>query len=388
MFHRIFEPGKKHSFFLFGARGTGKSTLLRNWFKKTPSLYIDLLDPEEEEAFLRNPGELKQRLDGLPAGTHWIILDEIQKIPRLLDAVHAAIENRGMYFALTGSSARKLKRGEANMLAGRAFIHHLFPLTHLEIGEGFALETALHFGTLPKVLGFEDSEDKIGFLKAYSLTYLKEEIAAEQLVRKLQPFRGFLEVAAQCNGQILNFSRISREVGADVKTVQGYFEILEDTLMGFLLPAFHESVRKRQSHAPKFYFFDTGVKRALERTLTQNFGPGTYAYGNAFEHFLILEIFRLSSYSGKDWKFSYLRTKDGVEIDLIVERPGLPKALVEIKSKDRVSAEDVAPLERLARDMPKSEAFCLSRDLSRKRIGSVSCLPWRDGLRELGLGVE
>ncbi len=387
MFHRQLKLGGKQSFFLFGARGTGKSTLLKKQFEGKPILYIDLLDPEEEDAFLRNPGELKQRLDGLPAGTRWVILDEIQKAPRLLDAVHSAIENRGLRFALTGSSARKLKHGGANMLAGRALVRRLFPLTHLEIGDVFQLGQALHFGTLPKILSLDTPGEKTDFLRAYALTYLKEEIAAEQLVRKLQPFRGFLEVAAQCNGQILNFSRIAREVGVDVKTAQGYFEILEDTLMGFLIPGFHESIRKRQNQAPKFYFFDTGVKRALERTLTQDFGPGSYAYGNAFEHFLILEIIRLAEYSGKDWTCSYLRTKDGAEIDLILDRPGLPRALVEIKSKERISTEDTAPLDRLARDIRRSEAFCLSRDPHRKRIGSVSCLPWRVGLKELGLGA-
>jgi predicted AAA+ superfamily ATPase len=300
-----------------------------------------------------------------------------------LDSVHRAIESRPLCFALTGSSSRKLKRGGANLLAGRAFVYHLYSLTHLEIGDAFNLEEALHFGTLPKILGMKTHEEKSEFLRAYALTYIKEEIVAEQMVRKLQPFRDFLEIAAQCNGQIVNFSRIAEEVGADVKTIQSYFEILEDTLVGFLLAPFHESIRKRQRQNPKFYFFDTGVKRALDRTLTQSFGPGTYAYGNAFEHFIILEIHRLNSYWRKDWRFSYLRTKDDAEIDLIIDRPGLPRALIEIKSKDRITETDVTHLNRFASDMQKTEAFCLSRDAIKKRIGLTLCLPWQEGLKEL-----
>ncbi len=395
MFQRILSLPENQSFFLFGPRGTGKSTLLRQHFGEPlaaqgseTALYIDLLDPEQEDAFLRNPKELERRLDALPSSVRWIILDEVQKAPRLLDSVHRAIETRSLCFALTGSSARKLKRGGANLLAGRAFVYPLYSLTHLEIGSAFDLDEALHFGTLPKIVGMKTREEKSEFLRAYAHTYIKEEIVAEQLVRKLQPFRDFLEIAAQCNGQILNFTRVAKEVGADVKTIQSYFEILEDTLVGFLLAPFHESIRKRQRQSPKFYFFDTGVKRALDRTLTQSFGPGTYAYGNAFEHFIILEIHRLSTYERKDWRLSYLRTKDDAEIDLVIERPGMPRALVEIKSKDRITEADTVHLNRLAPDIQESEAYCLSRDPVKKRIGSTLCLPWQEGLRDLGLGLR
>ena len=194
-----------------------------------------------------------------------------------------------------------------------------------------------------------------------------------------------MEVSAQCNGDIVNFSNIARDVGADIKTVQSYFQILEDTLIGFLLEPFHGSVRKRQAGAAKFFLFDTGVKRALDRTLTVELLPGTYAYGRAFEHLVIVEAMRLSSYKQNDYRFSYLRTKDGAEIDLIIERPSAPVALVEIKSSDRVDERDTKPLERLAADFPDSEAICLSRDPVAKKIGSVRALPWQEGLKELGL---
>src|SRR5262249_35827948 len=212
-----------------------------------------------------------------------------------------------------------------------------------------------------------------------------EEITAEQLLRKLGPFRQFLEVAAQDNGKIVNFSRIADDVGADTKTVQSYFSILEDTLIGFLLPPYHASIRKRQRSNPKFFFLDTGVKRALDRTLALTLQEGTYAFGEAFEHFVVLETVRLASYQQSDWTFSYLRTKDDAEIDLVVERPGLPVAIVETKSNRQVRDRDARPLERFVPAFGQCEAFCLSRDPHPKKIGSVWCFPWEQGLRKLGL---
>jgi predicted AAA+ superfamily ATPase len=346
---------------------------------------VDLLNPEEEDRFSRNPRELEERLDAAPGKTRWVVLDEIQKVPKLLDVVHGRIEQHGTKFAMTGSSARKLKREGTNLLAGRAFVYNLYPFTHRELGSAFDLDSALMYGTLPGLLKFQSREEKSAFLRAYALTYLKEEVWGEHLVRKLDPFRKFMEIAAQCSGEIVNFTNIARDVGADIKTVQSYFEILEDTLLGFLLEPFHLSVRKRQRQAPKFYLFDPGVRRALDRTLTVDLKPGTYAYGRAFEHLVIVEALRLSGYSGNDFRFSYLRTKDDAEIDLIVERPGAPVALVEIKSSDRVDERDVKSLQKFSADMPKAEAFLLSRDPVPKKIGRVLALPWQQGLAEMGI---
>jgi predicted AAA+ superfamily ATPase len=303
----------------------------------------------------------------------------------LLDVVHSAIETHGTRFALTGSSARKLKRDSVNLLAGRAFVDHLFPLTSCELGDAFDLTRALHYGTLPGLLRFTSDEERKAFLRAYALTYLKEEVWAEQFIRKLDPFRRFLAVAAQCNGEILNYSNIARDIGADHKTVASYFEILEDTLLGFLLEPYHESVRKRQRQAPKFFFFDPGVARALSGTLNVELVSSTYGFARTFEHFVLLEIVRLSDYRQKDYRFSYLRTKDGAEVDLIVKRPGSRTALVEIKSSDHVDERDIRDLCRFLPDFPGAEAFCLSRDKARKRIGDVLAVPWQEGLEELGL---
>lgn len=315
----------------------------------------------------------------------WVLIDEVQRAPRLLDIVHREIEATGQKFALTGSSARKFKRGAANLLAGRALVKHLHPLTHREAGDSFDLDEALSFGTLPKVFGLE-GESRTGFLRSYTFTYLKEEIASEQILRRLEPFREFLEISAQANGTILNYSNMARDVGVDYKTVQSYFEILEDTLIGFPLPAFHESLRKRQAQHPKFYFFDTGVKRALDRTLDVPLKPGTYGYGNAFEHFLIAEIRRLADYAGKDWRYSYLRTVQGVEIDLILDRPGESRVFMEIKSGTEIRESDCMNLAKLQADSAQPVlAILASRAKSAKKIGRVLCLPWRQALEEIGL---
>ncbi len=385
MFNRTLHLADKSSFFLFGPRGTGKTFLLQQRFGIEGMHYLDLLDPDLQEELSLRPKTLLERLKALPESTRWVIIDEVQKVPALLDLVHQQIESGRFLFGLTGSSARKLKRGGANLLAGRAFVYHLYSLTAREIGASFKLNDALHWGTLPRLFALENTSDKQEYLRSYAQTYLREEITQEQVVRNLAPFRRFLMTAAQMSGQVINFSKIARDIGSTAPTVQTYFQILEDTLMGVLLDPFHESVRKRQREAPKFYFFDTGVWRALSQTLRVELPPHTYAYGAAFEHFVINEIIRLDSYGRKDFRFSYLRTKDGVEIDLIIERPGLPRALVEIKSTSRVMMDDITALRRLSPDIPNSHPYCFSLDPAPKVIEGVTCLPWDKGLEELGL---
>jgi predicted AAA+ superfamily ATPase len=225
-------------------------------------------------------------------------------------------------------------------------------------------------------------EEKKAYLKAYSQTYLQEEIRAEQLVRKLDPFREFLEVSAQSNGKILNFNKIGREIGVDSKTVLSYFQILEDTCLGFLLPGFHRSIRKSQTIHPKFYYFDCGVKKSLERSLDVFVKPSTSAYGEAFEHFVILEIYRLNEYLSLDYRLSYFQTKDGAEIDLILSKRD-EDILVEIKSAEKVDPIEVAKLERLSRDFPNPKTYYLSRDPDPQKLGSIDCLPWHMGLKKI-----
>ena len=226
MFNRLIKPLISNSFFLFGARGTGKSTLLKSFFKGEKCLWLDLLKMEVEDALRSDLRSFSQEIDAKKNKISWVIIDEVQKIPELLNEVHRWIESSSVKFALTGSSARKLKRGSANLLAGRAFVNYLFPLTHIEMGDQFNLLQALQWGTQPKISQLKTDEEKEAYLRAYSQTYLKEEVWSEQFIRKLDPFRRFLEISAQSNGEIVNYTNIARDVGTDIKTVQSYFGLL------------------------------------------------------------------------------------------------------------------------------------------------------------------
>ena len=386
MFERTCKLPKNHSFFLFGARGSGKTSLIRSQVKQTPLLWIDLLDRKVEDRYLTDPGLLYQECQA--GGFQWVVIDEVQKAPLLLDAVHRVIESVEFSppkFALTGSSARKLRHGAANLLAGRAFVRNLYPLTHRECGDSFDLEQVLNFGTLPKMFGLTDDEERHDFLTSYGLTYLNEEVWAEHLIQDLEPFRKFLEVAAQTNGQIINYAKIGRDVRAHEKTVKKYFQILEDTLLGFLLEPYHRSIRKRQLQSPKFFLFDLGVKRALERSLRQRVIPQTYAFGRAFEHLVLVELIRLNDYGRKDFRFSHFLTKDEDEIDLIIERPGLPLALVEIKAATKTTADDTRYMRSIIPDIGPCDAYCLSLDPHERVQDGIHYLPWIKGLAALGV---
>lgn len=383
MLTRLIKIKKNHSLMIFGARGTGKSTLLKQTFNTKNTLWIDLLDPSQEERFARDPEELKAIVNALPSSMTHIVIDEIQKNPKLLDVAHSLIENTNKHFALSGSSARKLKQAGVNLLAGRAFIYHLYPFSYLELGNAFHLDDALRFGLLPKVTQLVAEDEKTLFLQAYTYTYLKEEVWGEQLIRKLDPFRRFLEVSAQCNGKILNYANIARDVGVDDKTIKDYFSILEDTLIGFMLEPFHHSFRKRLSLKPKFYYFDLGVARALSRQLSIPLTPRTSAYGDAFEHFIILECFKLAAYFKPEFRFSYIKTKDDAEVDLVIERPGKSILFIEIKSSNNVRENDLHGLIKISKDFTNCEALCLSNDALAKKYHQVTVLPWRDGLRQI-----
>lgn len=383
MFQRQIVLNKNHSFFLFGARNTGKSTLVADIFDQDSSLFINLLDYDQYQRFASTPNVLYDIVTSLPPKVTHIIIDEVQKLPALLDVVHRLIFETDKVFVLTGSSARKLKYGGANLLAGRAFVYALFPFTHIELGQQFNLEQALNYGTLPDIFKLSSDQDKKQFLLSYANTYLKEEVAGEQLVRDLDPFRRFLDVAAQSNGQILNFSKIARDTGVSDKTIKSYYSILEDTLVGFFLESYHGSFRKRLNLSPKFYFFDTGIARALTGMIDLPLRPGTNQYGYAFEHFIILECHRLAAYFKQTYKFSYLKTKEDAEVDLIIERPGLAILLIEIKSTAQVDERILKPFIKLSQEIDNSEAICLSNDPFARQIGPVKAMPWRQGLASI-----
>lgn len=289
----------------------------------------------------------------------------------------------GPHFVLSGSSARKLKRDGANLLAGRAFVHHLFPFTHIELGSEFNLDDALYCGTIPAILHFKDDKESMqAALEAYVETYLKEEIIAEQVVRNVQPFRKFLNLSAQANGTIINFSKFAEDLRVDDKTVKTYFDILEDTLIGFYLPAYDKSLRKQQSKSAKFYLFDPGVKRTLDQNLPSAAPLSSQEFGLAFEHFVVCEFVRLKSYLRLKMAFSHYNTGNS-EIDLVIQSPGNTDIFVEIKSTEKVTEAHLTHLHNLKKDFPDFRYMCLSRDpLSRSENG-IDVIFWVEGLREL-----
>ena len=380
MFHRIFNHLRSQSFFIFGARGTGKSTYLEMQFDE-PKYTINLLEEGPFTRYATNTDLLRTDLKSAGIKNEWVVIDEIQKVPKILDAVHHLIEREKYKFILTGSSARKLKRQSADLLAGRAFSYNLYPLTFLELGDTFHLENVLKWGSLPKVFSL-DATNKAEYLRSYGQTYLKEEILQEQIVRTGVTFQNFLAVAAQENGKLINFSKIAKDIGADVKTVQNYFQILEDTLVGFFLPAYHRSVRKSVGQAPKFYLFDLGIKRALEGALQQDLKSSTSLYGDSFEHFFITEFIRLNNYSRSDYLTYQYHTNTGGEVDLVATR-GKEILAIEIKSYTQIREEDALKFSKAAGDIKATKKVLVSQDQVSTTIKDVSCTNWQAFLKTL-----
>lgn len=394
---------KQKSFFLFGARATGKSFLLRELFTdKIGSrriIWIDLLSNKEFLRYRKNPSllyeECLQLCRSIPITNEkdnnlWVVIDEVQRVPELLNEVHRIIESREfsqrILFALTGSSARKLKRGGANLLAGRALVNNLFPLTASELGTNFNLNTVINWGSLPPVINSSDDLIREETLISYFATYLREEIKEEQVVRNLDPFVRFLEAAAQTSGKIVNYSKIAREGNVDGKAVSRYYQILEDTLLGIFLPSYHRSVRKQQTKSPKFYFFDLGVQRAIEGKITIPVTEQSYEYGNLFEQLFILEVYRLNSYLRTRYKLSYLRSKDGAEIDLIVEAPTKKIFLIEIKSSHSAKELDNKHIEKFLPNFDNATGWVVSRDKKDRIVGNTRFIHWQTALSELFKG--
>lgn len=337
----------ERSFFLFGPRGTGKSTWLRNVL--SDAVRFDLLDASLFLELSRDPHRIEAMI-GNPAAGDWVVLDEIQKIPALLDEVHRLMESRRWRFALCGSSARKLRRGGANLLAGRALTLSMESFSAAELGDGFSLESALDWGVLPFVHNEPDAAADI--LSAYVSTYLKEELRAEGLIRNVPPFVRFLAVAGQLNGQIVNAQNIAREAAVSRSTVDTYFAVLSDTLVGHVLPAWRPGLKVREAAQPKFYWFDPGVARAAAGLLRD---PSDRAWqGAALETLIYHELRVYNEISRKQRRISYYRTPAGVEVDFIIEtaarRVGsLPQvAAIEVKRAERWDRAWEKPLRSLS----------------------------------------
>ncbi len=385
MIDRTFSPPLGHSFFLFGPRQTGKSTLLRQSVSAILSHQIDLLKSSNFLRYKSNPAIFREEVDALPENVKVVLVDEIQKIPLLLDEVHSIIESsKPRVFILSGSSARKLKRYKANLLAGRAWTFNLYPLTHRELGDKFELDKALSCGTLPAIYLADDDISRDRTLRSYVDTYLQEEIQSEALVRNLGGFFRFLTYSAARNGQIINFAAVSSSIGVSNSAVREFYRILEDTLLGFYLPSFSRSDTKKLVKHPRFYFFDTGVARAILQKHSTPLSRQTEEYGLYFEHFIILECIRLAKYAEKAINFSFYRTGSGMEVDLIAETPDGKLTAIEIKSTDNPVSKHFHGLKSFKNSYSDAKLICACTTPYRRNIGDIAILPWQELFSELG----
>lgn len=376
MYSRYLEAPKS-SFFLLGPRGTGKSTWLIDSFPKAER--IDLLRSSVFLKYQSRPESFREEVLALPKKS-WVIVDEIQKLPGLLDEIHALIfDTQGSYsFAITGSSARKLKRENANLLAGRALSKKFFPLLCEELGSDFHLEAELSYGSLPGVLAHREKVQRVEFLYSYVETYLKEEIQQEAVVRNLSGFHRFLKVASIANGEILNISNISRDVGVARSTVQSYFEIFQDTLLGFHLPALQLKAKIKEIAHPKFYWFDTGVLRALRGGLHDS--PEKAERDHLFETFLLNELRALDSYAGKNGEFSYWRTESGNEVDCILTQ-GKKRLGFEFKVSSEWDSSYNSGLLTLLEEKKIAAGFGVYTGSKSLKMGKVWIFPYKEFLK-------
>ncbi|MCE5204944.1 MAG: AAA family ATPase [Porphyromonadaceae bacterium] len=362
------------SIFLWGARQTGKSTLLTIQFPD--NRYIDLFKSDEFERYNRRPSLLRQELSLFPEN-ELIIIDEIQKIPALLDEVHWLISNRNLRFILSGSSARKLRRNGANLLGGRAIRKHLYPLVSAEIPD-FDLTKACNNGMLPRHYLVEDAGKR---LQAYVGDYLQQEIKAEALTRNLNTFSRFMEVAALSNGEIVNYNNIATECGISAPTVKEYFSILEETLIGYMIPAFTQKVKRRVIQSPRFYYFDVGIANFLLKRIRLN--QGSPEFGHAFEHFILQEIIAYIGYFKPFLNLSYWRTTSGYEVDAII---GNADTAIEIKSSNEVQSHHTKGLKAFSEEFPDARLILVSLDKYPRQLNNVEIYPATQFLSKMWKG--
>jgi predicted AAA+ superfamily ATPase len=364
----------KKSFFLFGPRSTGKSTIVAQ--QLSTAVKINLLNSAYLLRLSAAPHELEEIAEshGKLSPESIVVIDEIQKVPELLNEVHRLIEEKNLRFLLTGSSARKLKASGVNLLAGRAWIAGLFPLTIEELGEKFDLERMLLYGGLPQVYF---SEDPVEELAAYITTYINEEIKQEGLVRKIPSFLSFLKLAAQTNGQMINFATISSDVGIAATTVSDYYRILEDTLIGKMLESWHESKKRKAITTAKFYFFDTGVVNRINdiRALERN----SDLYGRAFEHWIFMELSAYLSYTRSLEKLRYWRSVNKHEVDFLIG----DSIAIEVKSTRKIHKSDLKNLRTLNEEGVFKKFYLVTHDPVEALRDGVFCLHWKTFMARL-----
>lgn len=375
MFKRLLKIDKTHykSGLLFGPRGTGKTSWVIEHFPE--ALYIDLLKHRDYTFLQADPSRLESMVLAHPSP--WTIIDEVQRIPELLNEVHRLIEHHHQSFVLTGSSSRKLKRGGANLLAGRALTYHMHPLTAIEIGTSFDLTKALAYGFLPSSYLEPDSK---AFLESYVATYLREEVMQEGLVRNVGVFSRFMEIASFSQGCLLNLSNVAREVGVSRKMIATYFEILEDLLIAVQIPCFTKRAQRDLTQHPKFYYFDTGVFRQLRPRgpldIPQEIG------GLAFETLFLQNLRAIIDYYQFDLSIYYWRTVSGIEVDFIVYgEKGL--FAFELKSKAHIDNRDFSPLKIFKKDYPLAQCYLIYSGERSEKHQDIFVMSLRESLLKL-----
>ena len=364
MLNRILQISSEldDSIFLFGARQTGKSTILRQQFPK--AVYIDLLDTEVKSRLSRRPVLLYETIKDKPENT-LVIIDEIPEVPELLNEVHRLISERHIIFILCGSSARKLKRKGKNTLGGRALPVYLYPFVSAEIPD-FDIDHAVSYGMIPSHYLAKNPQRR---LAAYIQVYLKEEIKEEALVRNLNAFQRFSEVAALTDGEMVNNNNIAQDCGVSATTVSAYFDILEDTLIGYRIPAFAKVMKRRLVQAPRFYYFDVGIANHLLHR--KELVRGTTDYGHAFEHLIVQEIYAWIHYTHSEEQLSYWRTYTGLEVDVVI---GDARVAIEIKSVEEVMTRHLKGLKAFGEEHPQSRCIIVSLDKFNRHIGDIECI--------------
>lgn len=369
---------QEDSLFLWGARQTGKSTFLKA--KYPDARYYDLLLPREFTRLQRNPNLLIDELSLADEG-ELVIIDEIQELPALLNAVQWLMVNKGIRFTLCGSSARKLKRMGANLLGGRALRRQMFPLVSAEIPD-FNLVKALNNGMLPRHYLVENASQR---LQGYIGNYLKQEIEAEALSRNLDVFARFLEIAALTDGEMVNYNNIATDCGVSAKTIKEYYTILQDTLLGYMIPAYEKVIQRRLIKAPKFYLFDIGIVNGL----CNRYGlqPGSADFGHAFEHFVIQEIVAWLGYSNSEYQLNYWRTASGYEVDAVIrDIKGKIVAAIEMKSVEEVQSRHLRGLKALSEEHPEARLLAVSMDVRPRLFHGVEVYPIMDFLKKMWKG--
>jgi len=376
MYKRIFDIENQldQGMFLFGARQVGKSTLLKERFPD--AIYYDLLVGPVRKAFQRNPDSLREALMTKPAGT-LVIVDEIQKVPELLDAVHWLMVNCGLRFILSGSSARKLKKSGANTLGGRANPRTLFPLVWREVTD-FQIDRAVQNGMIPRHYMVDDATDRI---EGYVELYMREEIRNEATVKDVEAFEQFMEAAAISNGEMINYANIASDCGVSAKTVKTYYQILKDTLMGYEIPAYTKVIKRKVVQAPKFYFFDVGLTNYLMGR--HDLKRGSDDYGHAFEHLVIQEIIAYRGYYRRRETISYWHTYNNQEVDVVI---GEAKVAIEIKSSEEVKTRHKNGLKAFRDEHSDCRLILVSLDPITRLSGNIELMYVTDFMKTLWEG--